>query len=210
MITIDKNTKIYGSFSSNPGSNGCVFFNKQFQQDGINAIYKSFYSDNIQKSTVAAKTLNFSGFAVSSPFKVDVLQCVDEVDFSAEAIGAANTVINNNGLLKAYNTDWLGVYKFLCLRSKPKRLHILGSGGFGKAVEYACDKLGVPCGFIKREEWHTLPYLEDTVFNATPVEVGVQVKGTLIDGRPFIEGEGKVIANLQAKEQYEIYKKWMT
>ena len=43
---IDKDTKIYGSFSNNPGNNGCKFFNAQFKKEGINAIYKSFYSNN--------------------------------------------------------------------------------------------------------------------------------------------------------------------
>ena len=49
MNIINKDTKIYGSFSSNPGNNGCTFFNNKFQENNINAIYKSFYSDNIKK-----------------------------------------------------------------------------------------------------------------------------------------------------------------
>jgi hypothetical protein len=31
----------------------------------------------------------------------------------------------------------------------------------------------------------------------------------LIDGRPFVEGQGRVIADLQAEEQYKIYTKWV-
>jgi len=45
--------------------------------------------------------------------------------------------------------------------------------------------------------------LEDVVFNATPVDV--QVRGTLIDGRPLVEGQGRVISDLQAEEQYKLY-----
>ena len=48
---INKDTKIYGSFSNNPGNNGCKFFNKKFQENNINAIYKSFYSNNINDIT---------------------------------------------------------------------------------------------------------------------------------------------------------------
>ena len=54
---INKDTKIYGSFSSTPGNNGCLFFNEKFNEDKINAIYKSFYSNDIKKSIEAAKTL---------------------------------------------------------------------------------------------------------------------------------------------------------
>ena len=203
MNIINKDTKLYGSFSSNPGNNGCMFFNTRFQQDGINAIYKSFYSDNILSSIIAAKVLKFSGFAVSMPFKVKVLEHVNEVDFAAKVIGAANTIINKDGYLKAYNTDWLGVYNYLSLLTKPEQLIILGNGGFGKAVEYACTQLNIPCRFILRAEWDRVPYLDGMVFNATPVDV--KVKGTLIDGRPFVEGQGRMIADLQAEEQYKLY-----
>ena len=203
MNIINKDTKLYGSFSSNPGNNGCMFFNTRFQQDGINAIYKSFYSDNILSSIIAAKVLKFSGFAVSMPFKVKVLEHVNEIDFAAKVIGAANTIINKDGYLKAYNTDWLGVYNYLSLLTKPEQLIILGNGGFGKAVEYACTQLNIPCRFILRDEWDRVPYLDGIIFNATPVDV--EVRGTLIDGRPFVEGQGRVITDLQAEEQYKLY-----
>ncbi len=206
MNTINKDTKIYGSFSSKPGNNGCTFFNNKFQENNINAIYKSFYSDNIRNSVIAAKALDFAGFAVSMPFKVEVLNHVNEVDFAVKVIGAANTIVNDNGFLKAYNTDWMGVYNYL-LPNKPNYLYILGNGGFGKAVEYACIQLNIPCRFILRAEWDKVPNLEETIFNATPVDV--EVKGTLIDGRPFVEGQGRVIADLQAEEQYKIYTKWV-
>jgi shikimate dehydrogenase len=205
--TINKDTKIYGSFSSNPGNNGCIFFNNKFQENSINAIYKSFYSNNIKNSVIAAKALDFAGFAVSMPFKVEILNYVNEVDFPAKIIGAANTVVNSNGFLKAYNTDWMGVYNYLSIITKPEKLYILGNGGFGKAVEYACIQLNIPCRFILRAEWDKVPYLDGMTFNATPVDV--KVKGTLIDGRPFVEGQGKEIAALQAEEQYKIYTEWV-
>ena len=184
-----------------------MFFNNKFQENGINAIYKSFYSDNIRNSVIAAKTLDFAGFAVSMPFKVEVLNHVDEIDFAAKVIGAANTIVNKDGRLKAYNTDWIGVYNYLSLLTKPEQLYILGNGGFGKAVEFACIQLNIPCKFILRAEWDKVPNLDGMVFNATPVDV--EVKGTLIDGRPFVEGQGRVIADLQAEEQYKIYTKWV-
>ena len=205
MNTINKDTKIYGSFSSNPGNNGCIFFNKKFQENSINAIYKSFFSDNIRNSVIAAKTLNLAGFAVSMPFKVEVLKYINEVDFPTKVIGAANTIVNDNGFLKAYNTDWIGVYNYLSLLTKPEHLYILGNGGFGKAVEYACIQLNIPCRFILRAEWDKVPNLDGMVFNATPIDV--EVRGTLIDGRPFIEGQGRIIADMQAEEQYKIYTK---
>ena len=112
MKYINKDTKIYCSFSNNPGNNGCKFFNKLFKKNNINAIYKSFYSDDIKKSIEAVKSLNISGFAVSMPFKTEILNLVDYISDEAFEIGAANTIINHNNKLRAYNTDWIGIYNY--------------------------------------------------------------------------------------------------
>ena len=200
-MQINKDTKIYGSFSSNPGNNGCIFFNTKFQENNINAIYKSFHSDNIQKSIEASKTLNLSGFAVSMPFKKEVLNYVNEIDTNASLIGAANTIVNNDGYLKAYNTDWIGVYNYL-KHTKYNFMYILGNGGFSKAVQFALGKLNISFYVIDRKEWGNIPNLKGTIFNATPVDI--TTNEILIDGRPFKE-HGKQISLLQAEEQYKIY-----
>ena len=200
-MLIDKNTQIYCSFSSNPGNNGCKFFNNSFQSQNINAIYKSFYSDNIENSIKAVKSLDIKGFAVSMPFKVEVLNYVDELSKEVKHIGAANTITNNNGYLRAYNTDWVGVYNYLNTLSIPF-LTILGNGGFSKAVQYACNLLNIDFDIIERDQWNLVPQLEGIIFNCTPVEV--YTKGKLIDGRPSTLS-GKSIASLQANEQFKIY-----
>ena len=200
MKSINKDTKIYCSFSSNPGNNGCKYFNNLFERKNIDAIYKSFYSDNIQKSIEAVKTLNISGFAVSMPFKTQVLKYVDKLDQAVSDIGAANTIINNNGYLTAYNTDWLGVYQYFL--DTPKFLTILGNGGFSKAVQYACKMHNINFDIITRKNWNLVPSLDGIVFNATPIDVSI--KGDLVDGRPHTT-EGKIIAKLQAFEQFKLY-----
>jgi shikimate dehydrogenase len=199
-MLINKNTKIFCSFSSTPGNNGCEFFNTKFQENKINAIYKSFYSDDICKSIEAVKTLDIKGFAVSMPFKIDVLNYVDEIDEAVRDIGAANTIINNKGYLKAYNTDWLGVFNYLL--EDISFLTILGNGGFSKATQYACRKRDIPYIVITRENWNEIYDLEGYVFNATPANI--TTNGILIDSRPFTN-QGKIISKLQAEEQYKIY-----
>ena len=86
----------------------------------------------------------------------------------------------------------------------PKSLIILGNGGFSKAVQYACKSLNIKYQVITRNDWDKVPNLEGNIFNATPIDVNV--KGNLIDGRPFTK-TGKIIATLQAEEQYKIYTK---
>lgn len=198
---INKDTKIYCSFSKTPGNSGCNFFNSRFKEKGINAIYKSFYCSDISKSIEAVKTLNIKGFAVSMPFKIDVLNHVDEMDEHTKIIGSANTITNDNGYLKAYNTDWIAVNKLL-ENEKIDHLTILGDGGFSKAVQYFCKINKIPFDIITRSDWNIISELKGFVFNATPVEVLTEF--FLIDGRPGTI-HGSKISELQSEEQYKIY-----
>jgi shikimate dehydrogenase len=201
---INKDTKIYGSFSSNPGNNGCVFFNKRFKEENINAVYKSFFSNNLLESINAAKCLNFSGFALSMPFKIEILNYADYIDPIASQIGSANTVINIINKLFVYNTDWIGVKKFfLNMNSLPKEILIAGNGGFSRAVQYACNDMNINYKIVTRQNWSILESTDKFIFNATPVELNNK---NLIDGRPFSK-DGKMIANFQAEEQFKLYTK---
>jgi len=199
-VTINKDTKIYGSFSANPGNNGCIFFNEAFEKYGINAIYKSFYSEDINKTIDAAKHLNFGGFALSMPLKIQVYDLLDEWDEAVVEIGACNTVLIKDGKLHGYNTDWIGVKNYLL--DSVDSLTILGDGGFSKAVQYLCKKKNISYEVITRKDWGKVYDLEGYVFNATPIDIAT--KGLLIDGRPFTD-TGKIIAKLQAIEQFKIY-----
>ena len=97
-LQINKDTKIFGSFSETPGNNGCLFFNAAFEKHNINAIYKSFYSDNIKDTITSVKHLGFSGFALSMPHKINVIPHLNHLDEISHKIGAVNTVINREGL----------------------------------------------------------------------------------------------------------------
>jgi shikimate dehydrogenase len=201
-MLIDKDTKIFCSFSINPGNNGCFFFNEKFKRNNVNALYKSFFSDNIKKSIEAVKTLGISGFAVSMPFKIEILNYVDQVDEIAQTIGSCNTVINKGGKLIAYNTDWIGIKNYLLQTKIPSSVLLAGNGGFSKAAQFTFDKMKIPYDIITRNNWFYLQNTNKTIFNATPVNI--ENKKNLIDARPT-EYDGKIIAKLQAEEQFKLY-----
>jgi len=200
---INKDTKIFASFSDNPGNNGCTFFNDAFFRHQINAIYKSFYSVDIEKTISSVKHLNFSGFALSMPLKKSVYNLLDEYDESVIEIKASNTVINNNGILYGYNTDWIGVYNFFKNRNINK-INIIGNGGFASSIKYAFKKLNIDYQVIIRKESKNIDDFENSFFiNATPENI-TSKKNIIFDGRPFTE-VGKEIFRLQAIEQFKIY-----
>ena len=136
---INKDTKIYGSFSKKAGNNGCRFFNAAFAEHNIDALYRSYSVDNIEHAVFSAKTLGFSGFAVSMPFKIDVLRHVDDISDEVSYVGSSNTVINTEGKLKAYNTDYYASLSLL--KNLIGEVCILGNGGLSKAVQSAAKKI---------------------------------------------------------------------
>ena len=149
---IDKDTLLYGSFAKQAGSKGCKFFNTAFQKLAINAIYKSFSVDDISLAIQAMKTLHMKAAAITMPFKRVVLEYVDSVSKDVEMIGASNTIINNDGILHAENTDWMSV-KDMLESKQVKNLTILGNGGYADAVKYACKLLDITTTSITRSNW---------------------------------------------------------
>lgn len=200
---INKDTQLYGSFSDNPGNNGCIFFNDAFKKHNINALYKSFYSNDIEKTITSIKHLKFSGLALSMPLKMSVYDYLDEYDESVINIGSCNTIIVEDEKLYGYNTDWVGVYKFF-ENQNLKHVNIIGTGGFAKSIMYAFSKLNMNFSVVPRESILNIDDVENQHFiNATPIEI-ISNKNTIIDGRPFTD-TGKEIFLHQAKEQFKLY-----
>ena len=79
----------------------------------------------------------FSALNVTIPYKETVIPYLDEVDNRAQKIGAVNTVVNRNGRLCGYNTDFYG-FRYLLQKNgidvADKKALVLGKGGASKAL----------------------------------------------------------------------------
>lgn len=84
------------------------------------------------------KQKEFTAINVTIPYKQAVLPYLQEIDKKAERIGAVNTIVQRDGALYGYNTDYDG---FLYMLRKHnvnvcgKRTLILGDGGAAQAVK---------------------------------------------------------------------------
>ncbi|MEI7579427.1 MAG: shikimate dehydrogenase [bacterium] len=116
--------------------------------------------ENLAKAISAVRTLGIHGLTCTMPHKLVVLPYLDEIDPIAKTIGAVNTIINQNGKLIGYNTDWLGVRNPLVLKSESRKLRsvaILGAGGAARAAIYAVQQMGAIVTIFNR----TLSKAED-------------------------------------------------
>lgn len=153
------------------------------------------------------KTLDIKGAGVSMPFKIECLKYVDDQSAEVDTIGATNTLVNYNGKIKAYNTDYLAVETFIS-SFKFDRLNILGRGGYSKAVQYACHQLNKDYFIFNRGNWEDLHSLKNSViFNCTPMNkewVNPPESCVYIDCLATTE-TGQTLSGLQAKAQFKIY-----
>jgi shikimate dehydrogenase len=88
----------------------------------------------------------FQGANVTLPFKEEAFRLVDERDAGAEATGAVNTVVIENGRLLGRNTDVFGFTASLSETGVAtlagKNAVVLGAGGASRAVVFALLSLG--------------------------------------------------------------------
>ena len=87
------------------------------------------------------KNNDFSGFNVTIPYKTEIIKYLDEIDETAEKIGAVNTVKISENKLTGYNTDVYGFYSSV-LGASVENAAILGCGGAALAVVFALEKAG--------------------------------------------------------------------
>jgi len=207
-VLINKDTKVYGSFSHKAGNRGCHFFNAAFEKYGINAIYKSFSVSNIQEAFAAATTLGFSGWAISMPFKKTALALVDSAAFAAKKCQAINTVVRDavTGKTTGYNTDYIGALEVIqTYRGDAERMFILGNGGLSSAVQVACMDAGLVPIVITRKNWNTIESLRgEMIYNCTPEKVVVDNSNVFLDCAIGTSG-GDLLAEYQSRKQFELY-----
>ena len=203
---IDKNTKLYGSFSIKAGSVGCRIFNTSFKYDNINAIYKSFSIENIEDAVKSAKCLSFSGFAVSMPFKSQIIKFLDETDEIVKKVGTCNTVLIKDNRLIGYNTDYLAIESFLNNVNDLKFIYILGNGCYSKNVQYYCNQNNINFKIIDRKIWNEILSIKNSIiFNCTPVDDIKYDKSNFFIDCINTSNTGNKLAKLQASIQYKIY-----
>lgn len=153
------------------------------------------------------KKREFNAINVTIPYKQDVIPYLDEISDTAKRIGAVNTIVNRNGRLYGYNTDFAGMLalaKHIGVDMKGRKVLILGTGGASKTGHALAEYMGAQSvfyvsrsgkdGSISYEQAVTEHSDAQIIINATPVGMFPKQDGRPIDISAFPKLEGVIDA----------------
>ena len=150
---------------------------------------------------------NFKGINVTIPYKEAVIPYLHYIDENAKEIGAVNTIVNKNGLLFGYNTDFGGMKALIereNIEISGKKVLILGTGGTSKTAFAVAKSLGAreivkvsrnaKNGTVSYQEAPTLHPDAEVIINTTPCGMYPNTADMPIDPTLFKSLEGVVDA----------------
>ena len=172
----------------------------------IAARYLPFCIQDIGSAVRGIRGIGICGVSVTIPFKVAVMEHLDEADADARKIGAVNTIVNDNGRLKGFNTDWIGLVQSISEVTdiKGKMFAILGAGGTARAAVFGIEREGgipvivnrsVARGERLAKEWGCSFYplselgrvRADCLINTTPVGMIPNVDESPVSSAIFVK-----------------------
>lgn len=144
------------------------------------------------------KKREFKAINVTIPYKQAVIPYLEEMDQAARKIGAVNTIVNRNGKLYGYNTDYYG-FRYMVethgISLKGKKVLILGNGGASQAIQAVVHDLGacemiitdliLKDNIISIEEAYKNHTDVNIIINTTPMGMYPKVHGIAVDLSKF-------------------------
>ena len=137
---------------------------------------------------------DFLGINVTIPYKEAVIPYLDWIEDGAKEIGAVNTIVNRDGRLYGYNTDFSGMLALIChagVDVKGRKAAILGTGGTSKTAAAVLRKLGAReilkvsrsagSGVICYDELYREHSDTEIIINTTPVGMYPNIHGVAVD-----------------------------
>ncbi len=125
---------------------------------------------------------DFKAINVTIPYKEAVLPYLYYIDDSAKEIGAVNTIVNKDGKLYGYNTDFYGMSMLIShakIDVKGKKVAVLGTGGTSKTASAVLKSLSAKeiLTVSRAKTENTITYDElyadysdiDIIINTTPL-----------------------------------------
>lgn len=138
-------------------------YNALFRHDRVGAYYTRINTQTGRGVCEIIRMLGLSGANITTPFKEEVIPFLDSLSPDAEKVSAVNTIINQDGELKGYNTDADGVTGSLReagIDPAGLKCMVLGAGGAGKAAAMGLINAGADVLIANRTPGKALQFAE--------------------------------------------------
>ncbi|MBN1840932.1 MAG: shikimate dehydrogenase [Deltaproteobacteria bacterium] len=152
-FTVTGETALYGILGNPVGhSMSPLMHNTAFRLLCLDAMYLPFEVDDLPAALIGMKALNVKGASVTHPFKTQIIGLLDDIDDTAEKIGAVNTLVFNKNNVRGANTDWIGAVRCLetLLPIQHHRFVVIGAGGAARAVIFGITSKGGKAVVVNR------------------------------------------------------------
>jgi shikimate dehydrogenase len=122
--------------------------NAALQEMGLNAVYTAHdvHPEHLLEVLQAMRHMGYGGCNMTVPLKEIAFRGLQDIDESAQHLGAVNTVRFHDHGMTAYNTDGVGfirsVEEDLGESVKGAQVCIAGVGGSGRAIAISCAEQG--------------------------------------------------------------------
>ena len=147
------NPILCGSIAGRPGRFGVAMHTAAYRALGLDWTYVAFGTDDTAGAVAAMRTLGIRGLGVTMPHKLRILPLLDAVTDDALAIGAVNTVVNDDGRLTGHNVDWIGALAALREEIEPAGTDaaVIGAGGGARSVAWGLLQAGARVTVFNRD-----------------------------------------------------------
>ncbi len=158
-----------------------------------NCQYRKLEMD-ADKANAFLSAKQFDGINVTIPYKKLAYEKCDVLSEKAKRVGCVNTVVNKNGILYGYNTDYIGFYdlsRSIDVDFYKKKVVILGSGGTYLTAKAVCEDNGakeiICVSRIGENNYKNISrhYDADIIINTTPIGMYPENDSQIIDLSPF-------------------------
>ncbi|MGF1640246.1 MAG: shikimate dehydrogenase family protein [Rhodospirillales bacterium] len=133
-----------GSIAGRPGTFGVAMHTAAYRALGLNYTYVAFGTEDTAGAVAGMRALGIRGLGVTMPHKIRIADHLDAVESTARAIGAVNTVVNDDGRLTGHNVDWIGAVRALreVTELAGRRAAVIGAGGGARSIVYGLVREG--------------------------------------------------------------------
>ena len=183
------------------------YFTEKFQRDGIHdAVFHAFPIPSIDYLPhLIEEHPQLKGFAITIPYKREVIKYLDSKTEAVEKMNACNCVCIKHGKLYGHNTDVIGFEKSFIRYLQPHHTKalILGTGGASSAVAFVLDKLHIDYRYVSRSsnaDLHILGYAD--INKAILDEYTVIINCTPLGTYPKIDEAPEIPYQLLTEKHY--------